>query len=87
MVCIQKSFKMLGIIIESSYHEIRDWNLFVFQAIRITDYDYGVRLQLGIGKKKGMRRKQKKERERIKEVSVVGRIHRLKFLLQQQVLV
>ena len=34
-----------------------------------------------------MRRKQKKERERIKEVSVVGRIHRLKFLLQQQVLV
>lgn len=46
-----KSFKILGVS-ENSYHEIRDWNLCVFQAISITDYDYGVRLQNRIGGKK-----------------------------------
>ena len=58
-----KCFKILGII-ENTYHEIKDWNLFVFQAISITDYDYGVRLQIKIGGNKEWE-ENKKRREKV----------------------
>ena len=71
-----KSFKILGIS-ENSYHEIRDWNLFVPGYKHNWSWLWSQASKQDRRKKKNEKKTKKGERKY--KVSVVGRIRRVKY--------